>query len=135
MQQPGIFYHVPGPQRSPEMSLRSWNSLYAAGEVTDADWDHPAVPVGWDGGVASLHTTLQVARHYREDDPRIPIDRPILRIRIPDEFLHKVGDTPGGEEVPCYPDEIPPEWIEIVDEDDPDEPDPRTYIPWLMGSL
>jgi hypothetical protein len=115
------------------MPLRCWDELVAKGELTEADWTHSGVPVGWDGGYVSLITTLQQARHYREDERHIPNDRPILRIRVPHEYLHEVRATPGGEEVPCYPREIPADWIEVVDESEPDEPPPHVLIPWLRN--
>lgn len=94
-----VFYHVASPRWKPGEPLQCWDRLRAAGSVTDADWQHPKLPVGHDGGLVGLHMDLEGARWWARPGETI------VHIRFPAEELAKI--EVNSEEFYCYPDAIP----------------------------
>jgi hypothetical protein len=75
--------------------------------VTDADWEHPRLPLGHHGGLVGLHMEVAGARFWGRPGETI------VRIRFPPEELDKI--RANSEEFLCYPEAIPWEWCEVVE--------------------
>lgn len=57
-------YHVAGERWWPGQNLECWDALYSRGIVGDADWHWDDAPIGYDGGLISLHETLEDAQAF-----------------------------------------------------------------------
>jgi hypothetical protein len=114
MQEPYVWYHVAGCRWCPGQPLLCWSRLKEGGLVTDADWAHPAVEVGYDGHLISFFPTLSDARQYAQWRPRR--GEAIVRVRFPPDRQKIVYNA---EEVACYPGgQIPADWVQVVADDE-----------------
>jgi hypothetical protein len=120
--EPNVWYHVAGPQWEPGKPLWCWNRLIELGILTETDWEHQRVPVGFDGDRISLFDNLSDARDYASSKPRL--GERIVRVRFP-QGMEAIKYS-KVEEVSQYPGcEIPAEWLEVVGAEE------APWQPWI----